>query len=238
MNLTLLTVGETPARLRDRLDRYPPYFQNMFAAAGCEFTFDQVLVLDGEPLPAPDAPEGIVITGSAFGVYDETEWMEPLRAFIRAAYATGTPMLGVCFGHQVMADALGGNVGKAPAGWGIGRHTYRLIDPPQALGLEQETLSIACSHKDQVRSPPPVARVFMASNFTPNAGLVYENGRAISVQPHPEFDRTIAEGLCELRRDNPLSDAAVDAALAGLAEPVDSLALARGLGRFLIAARR
>jgi GMP synthase-like glutamine amidotransferase len=232
MHLTLLHVGETPQRLRDRYERFVPFFQTMFKDAGFTFDWHPVNVLDGEPMPAPDAVQGVVITGSAYGVYDETPWMEPLRRFIRDAYAARTPMVGVCFGHQIMADALGGDVGKSDKGWGIGRHTYRVIDR-HGLALDRDAYAIACSHQDQVRVAPRDAQVFLASEFTPNAGLVYGNGAAISVQPHPEFDRTFAKDLCELRRDNPLADAVVDQAVNDLDAALDRLDMARTLGRFL-----
>ena len=70
MHLTLLHVGETPQRLRDRYERFVPFFQTMFKDAGFTFDWHPVNVLDGEPLPAPDAVQGVVITGSAYGVYD------------------------------------------------------------------------------------------------------------------------------------------------------------------------
>jgi GMP synthase-like glutamine amidotransferase len=71
--------------------------------------------------------EAVLITGSPAGVYDSTPWMDPLRVFIREAFATRKPMVGVCFGHQIIADALGGQVRKSEKGWGIGRHTYEVV---------------------------------------------------------------------------------------------------------------
>lgn len=232
MKLTIIQTGEVPEPLRPRFGPYPPMFQRMFDAAGSGFEFATVPVHEGTPLPDPQGLEGIVITGSAAGVYDDLPWLEPLRGFIRRAYATRTPMLGVCFGHQVMADALGGEVRKSEKGWGLGRHSYRITRRPDLLQGEAPELAIACSHQDQVVTRPPEADVFLASDFTPNAGLLYRNGTAISLQPHPEFSDDYARALAELRRGR-VPGHVVDAAIESLARPSDSIETARYLAAFL-----
>lgn len=237
MKLIILQVGETPAPMRDRYQRFEPLFETMFATAEAGFTFETVAIVDGAAFPDPESGDGLIITGSAAGVYDQTSWMEPLRQFIRKAYEATTPMLGVCFGHQIMADALGGDVRKSEKGWGIGRHLYRRAAVADHFVHMADTVAIAASHQDQVITPPASARVFLSSDFTPNAGLIYENGAAISLQPHPEFDETYAEGLIELRRNNPLDSDVVEGLKAGLADPLDNIEMAKGLAKFLKQAR-
>jgi GMP synthase-like glutamine amidotransferase len=190
-----------------------------------------VPVSDGAPLPDPGQLEGIVITGSAAGVYDELPWLNPLRGFIRQAYGSKTPMLGVCFGHQIMADALGGDVRKSEKGWGLGRHSYGVLTRPDFMRWAPAALAVACSHQDQVIVPPAEAQVILASDFTPNAGLAYRNGAALSFQPHPEFadDYTIA--LAELRRGKAPDDV-VDKALASVTTKSHSGDVASYIGQF------
>lgn len=238
MKLTLLHVGLTPPAMQDDFSTYPPQFQNMFEDAGAEMTFDSIYVLEGEPFPSIASVEGVVITGSAAGVYEDHEWMAPLRDFIKQAYAAKIPMLGVCFGHQIMADALGGHVGLSEKGWGLGRQEYVVNDIAGAQTALGENIAIAASHKDQVKVPPADAEVFLSSPFAPNAGLVYKNGAAISVQPHPEFGLEFSRGLVELRRNNPLSDEEVRAMDATLDAPVDNTKMAKYLAQFLKNARQ
>lgn len=233
MRLTIIQTGEVPAPLRARFGIYVPMFERMFARAGAGFPIERVPVLDGAPLPDPKQLEAVLITGSAAGVYEDHAWLDPLRHFIRAAYAAGTPMVGVCFGHQIMADALGGTVLKSEKGWGLGRHSYSVVRRPDFLENAGVSLAVACSHQDQVVSPPAGAEFFLASDFTPHAGLIYANGRAISVQPHPEFEDDYARALVELRRGRAPDDI-VDAAIASFATPSDSLVLARGISHFLL----
>lgn len=232
MKLTILHTGDAPAPLRERFPAYPEMIRHMFEAVGARFDYETIRVHDGEALPDPGGPEGVVITGSPAGVYDDLPWLAPLRAFIGEAYAARVPMLGICFGHQIMADALGGTVRKSEKGWGMGRHTYQVTQRPPFLGGDRTSYAIVCSHQDQVIEPPAEAEVFLASDFTPFAGLVYRNGAAVSVQPHPEFSDEYARELAELRRGR-APDATVDAALASFATPSDSRELARHLAAFL-----
>ena len=232
MKLTIIQTGEVPAPLRDGFGLYPPMFERMFAEAGETFAYEAVPVFDGAAFPDPAAPQAILITGSAAGVYDDHPWIEPLRAFIRAAYAAKTPMLGICFGHQVMADALGGDVRKSEKGWGLGRHVYQVRGRPAFLGNARPELAVACSHQDQVIVPPAEAEVFLSSDFTPNAGLVYRNGAAVSLQPHPEFTDDYTLALAALRRGKAPDDV-VDTALASVSRPSDSREVAGYLANFL-----
>ena len=231
MKLTLIQPTEVPEPLRDRFGPYSHMFHRMFAREG--FEFETVRLTDGEPLPDPAALDAVLITGSSAGVYDNhLGWMEPLRAFIRSAYAAKTPMVGICFGHQIVADALGGDVRKSEKGWGLGRHVYDVKSRPAPIGGTLPEFAIACSHQDQVIAPPPDAEVFLASEFTPNAGLVYRSGAAMSLQPHPEFDDDYTVALAELRRGK-TSDEVIETAIKSVSRASDSREIAGYLGAFL-----
>lgn len=233
MKLTIIQTGEVPEPLRADFGPYYKMFERMFDSTGEPFTYEMVTCYDGTPLPDPRTLKGIVLTGSAAGVYEDHDWLEPLREFIRAAYAAGTPMLGICFGHQIMADALGGDVRKSEKGWGLGRHEYRVVGRPAFMADAPDTLKIACSHQDQVIVPPAEAEVILASDFTPNAGLYYKNGRALSFQPHPEFDDSYARALAELRRGRAPDDV-VNTAESSFERQSDSSLVSGYLSRFFI----
>ncbi len=226
MKITIIEVGRVPSAFQERFDPFPQMFRSMFEETGLPFSFEVVHVLDGQDLPDPGMLEGIVITGSPAGVYEDHAWLEPLRAFIRSAYAAETPMVGICFGHQIMADALGGVVEKSDKGWGLGRHSYNVVQRPDFLADAPETLNLVCSHQDQVMVAPDEAEVILASDFTPNAGLAYRSGKAISFQPHPEFSDAFTQALIELRRGQ-VSEAEVEKAMASFEGRSDS-ALVRG----------
>jgi GMP synthase-like glutamine amidotransferase len=231
MQLTIIQTGDVPVPLRERFGPYPDMFSAMFEAAGAGFSYATVRAHDGAALPDPAGLDAILITGSAAGVYEDHAWLPGLRDFIRGAYATETKMIGICFGHQIMADALGGDVRKSEKGWGLGRHSYG-VTRREVLAMDATDLRIACSHQDQVIAPPPEAEVFLASAFTPNAGLAYRNGRALSLQPHPEFTDDYARALVDLRRGRAPDDV-VEQALGSFGTASDSDETARFLTRFL-----
>jgi GMP synthase-like glutamine amidotransferase len=141
-------------------------------------------------------------------------------------------MVGICFGHQIMADALGGDVRKSEKGWGLGRHVYGVKTRPEFMSSVGADLAIACSHQDQVITAPKDATVILGSDFTPNAGLFYKNGAALSFQPHPEFKDNYTRALAELRRGK-APDEVVDGAVSSLAINSDSRDVAGYIGKFL-----
>ena len=232
MKLTLIQPTDVPGPLRDRFGAYYLMIERMFAGQG--FSFETIQLSTGQQLPDPAKIDATLIMGSAAGVYDtHYEWMDPLRDYIRGAYTARTPMGGICFGHQIMANALGGDVRKSEKGWGLGRHVYQVKSRPAPIrGSTLPEFAIACSHQDQVIAPPPDAETFLSSDFTPHAGLVYRNGAAMSLQPHPEFDDEYTLALAELRRGK-APDAIIEAALASISRPSDSQVVAGFLGAFL-----
>jgi GMP synthase-like glutamine amidotransferase len=228
--ITIIETGLVSEHNRARYGSYPQMFQRMIRAADASIDFEVVSIVGGEPLPNPDTLQAILLTGSSAGVYDKLDWIAPLEDFVRAAYASAIPMVGVCFGHQSMAQALGGTVRKSEKGWGIGRHVYD-VAPGNGI-IEGERIAIAASHQDQVIDPPPGARTILSSSLTEHAGLLYGNGAALSVQPHPEFETGYARICCELREGH-APDAVVAQAKASLAEPVDNARLGGAITRFL-----
>jgi GMP synthase-like glutamine amidotransferase len=230
--VTIIETGIVSPKNRERHGSYPQMFARMIGAADASVTFNTVGIPAGEPMPDVESLEAVLITGSVAGVYDGLDWIAPLEAFVRAAHGKKVPMVGVCFGHQLIAQALGGTVRKSEKGFGLGRHVYDvapnngLIDGPQ--------IALACSHQDQVITPPADATTILSSDFTPHAGLLYAGGTTLSVQAHPEFTVGFALACCEMVRSR--SDApenVVASAEASLAEPLESARLGGVITRFL-----
>ncbi|QQO19743.1 type 1 glutamine amidotransferase [Bradyrhizobium diazoefficiens] len=228
--ITIIETGEVPQEYRERHGSFPEMFERMVRAADPTAAVDVVSIPKGDALPDPGRLEAVLITGAAAGVYDGLDWIEPLEDFVREVHANKTPLVGVCFGHQLIAQALGGTVRKSEKGWGIGRHVYRVL--PENGVVNGEAIAIAASHQDQVIEPPSDALTILSSDFTPHAGLLYANGTTLTVQPHPEFDVAFAQVCCDLR-DGKAPDDVVATARASLAEPMDNAKLGGAITRFL-----
>lgn len=238
MKLTIIETGRAPGALVDQFPRYPEMFRALLAPADENLSFAATSLLDGEPLPDPSACEAVLITGSPFGVYDSPPWMDPLRAFIRGAAAARTPLVGVCFGHQIIADALGGDVRKSEKGWGVGRHTYDVVATRNWMDGAGQAVSLAVSHQDQVITPPKGVTTLARSAHTEHAILAYDDIPAMSVQGHPEFSDRYVGALYNNRRGKALTEAQVDAAIASLEQPQDNALVARWITNFLRSASR
>ena len=223
MKLAILETGRPPGDLALTFGDYPAMFG---ALLGTGFEVESFDVESGE-LPKSGAHEAYLITGSPAGVYDSFAWIEPLAGFIRSA---GTSkMIGICFGHQIMAEALGGRVEKSDKGWGAGLHRYTIVGSKPWIDTEG-TIAIPASHQDQVVVQPPGTEVVAASNFTPFAALAWTDRPAISFQFHPEFSPTFAKALIEKRYDI-VPDP--EAAIASLDAPNDNERVAGWMRRFL-----
>lgn len=185
MKIGIIECGPVPAPLQDRYVSYPAMFAAQLRPLLPGANFTTISVVSGEALPAPDACDAWLIPGSRHGVYDDLPWIEPLKHFIREAARLKRPMAGVCFGHQIIAEALGGRVEKAAQGFRIGLEQYRTT-----LGGDTgQSVTMPAFHQDQIIVPPPDAEVVATSAACAYAALRYQNAPVLSVQFHPEFSR-------------------------------------------------
>ena len=224
MEIAILETGAPPHALLERFGSYPEMFARLLGPGFGTVAYD----VPAGRLPSPGAHRAFLITGSPAGVYEDLPWIPPLLDFIRAAKGRAK-LVGVCFGHQAMAQALGGRVEKSARGWGVGLQRYDVREAAPFMDGER-SVAVPVSHQDQVVVQPPGTTVLAGSDFSPFGVLGWNDGSALSMQFHPEFSPDYARALIEARRER-LPDP--DAAIASLGAPTDRERVAGWIRRFL-----
>lgn len=220
MRIGILQCGQSPAQLKDSLGDYPDMFIRLLDGRGFDFRTWHV-----EEMEFPDdiaAADGWLLTGSRHGAYEDHAFIPPLEDFIRHAHDAGVPMVGICFGHQIIAQALGGTVVKHPGGWSVGTQDY---------DFNGETVTLNAWHQDQVVALPPGAQVAGRNAFCENAALIYGD-RAFTVQAHPEFGDDFIQGLMDTRAKGVVPDDLLAQASARMGEQKGSDLLADRIEAF------
>ena len=220
MKIGILATGHAPDSLKTDLGDYPAMFTTLLDGHG--FTFEKWDIENQQFPQSVSRADGWLITGSRHGVYENHPWIKPLETFVRQAYETHIPMVGVCFGHQIIAQALGGTVTKFSGGWNIGHTDYTFEGAPLALNAW---------HQDQVTQIPADARVIGQNNFCENAFLLYSN-RAFTLQAHPEFEAEFIEGLARTRAPGVVPTDLIEAAYEALDNPIQNHVIAKRIADF------
>ena len=192
MKIAILDLTEHP---EDLLNGMPPVGTQIIAWLSPFMAGDDLVSYavnaKGEALPEVGDFDGLLVSGSETGVYDDTAWNEPLRALLKQTKAAAKPIFGICYGHQIMADTFGGKAEKAEIGKVVGARTFLAADGP---------LDAHVWHQDQVTQIPPGATVTMSADHCPVGALDYDFP-AKSVQFHPEYTQDHLEELFRRGRD-------------------------------------
>ena len=237
--IAILQTGRNNPHLRPDQPDYPALFRDLLGKADKKARLDMISVPVLENIfPASPADfDGYLLTGSAAGVYEDHDWLAPLGDFVQQAYALGKPLVGVCFGHQFLAKALGGEAEKSAKGWGYGiRQTPLLLpvadQPPEVQAAELTDLSLIYSHQDQVTRLPAGARIVSGDAFCPHAAFTMGD-QLLSIQGHPEFTPAYADNLYEVMADRVGRDLS-DQARASLKHRNDGQLMASWMVRVLL----
>ena len=217
MRICVLVCGRVPETLQDVMPPYLESFRRLLAPHLPDAAFTGISAIDGEFPARTDAHDVYIASGSPHGVYEELDWIRAAEAFVRDAVASERVVIGGCFGHQLVAKALGGDVVKSERGWGLGVHRHRLAAREPWMDGGSDGLNVLVSHQDQVVRPPEGAVVLAGSDFCPYA-MLRVGERVLTLQGHPEMTLPTVERLLEMRRER-AGEAVYAAGKASLAEP-------------------
>lgn len=210
---------------------YPDMFTEAFGEVSTEIEWRVFDITREELPPDPNACDGYLISGSRHGAYDELPWIARLETFIRAVAHNGKPMVGLCFGHQILGQALGGQIEIAPQGWGLGIQEYEVLEDEPWMRPQRDRFVVPVCHQDQITALPPGASRLARSSHCENF-IVRFTDRILGVQGHPEFSFEFIRMLVDWRKDR-LPEATYLAARESLARAHDNRILKQWIITFL-----
>jgi GMP synthase-like glutamine amidotransferase len=200
MKLGILKADAVRPEWVPEFGEYPDMFIALLRQADPELEFAIYDVEEGQYPADIDEVDAYLITGSKSGVYEDKPWINRLMAFVRELHQRRKKLVGICFGHQLVAQALGGRVEKSPKGWGVGLHTHRFHTAPAWHDQDDMDLDILVSHQDQVLEVAEDAQVLAGSEFCENA-VCQIGDHILTFQGHPEFVPGYANAIMLYRRE-------------------------------------
>ena len=230
MKLGILKTDTVLPELAAQFGQYPEMFARLL---DLDPTLELVSfdVINGEYPADIDDVDAYLMTGSKTSVYDEEDWIKPLISFVRELDAAKKKLVGICFGHQLIAQALGGKTTKSDQGWCVGIHTATLNDKAQRFGAKGESFKLLSSHQDQVERLADGAEI-LASTANCPAAMTSLGNHILTFQGHPEFDKEYARLLLDMRREI-LGESIYTAAISSLQQETDHDLAARWIIDFI-----
>jgi GMP synthase-like glutamine amidotransferase len=210
---------------------YPDMFMALLGQLDPDLEFVVYDVEQGEYPAAIDEVDAYLITGSKSSVYDDKPWIGVLMDFVRELDQRHKKIVGICFGHQLVAHALGGKTEKSPKGWGVGLHTHRFSEAPAWHDQGDMDFDILVTHQDQVMKTADGSRVLAGSEFCENA-VCQVGDHILTFQGHPEFVPAYSREIMEFRREL-IGEQAYTAGVASLASDPETQRVARWILDFL-----
>ena len=199
MKLGILNADQVKPEFVKEFGEYPDMFAEIFRAIDPDVSLITYELVNGEYPADVDEVDGYVITGSKLSVYDDVPWVHELKSFVKQLHEKKKKLIGICFGHQMVAEALGGKVQQADVGWCVGVHSNQLSKDAESYGLEGEVMLLRSNHKDQVTELPEGAIVLAGTDSCPISSIGIAD-HILTFQGHPEFSEGYARVLLNMRR--------------------------------------
>ena len=214
-----------------RFGRYADSFSSLLSAVEPQLRFKTYHVTEQEYPQDVNTCDAYLITGSKASCYDDIDWIHRLKRFVRDCWEREIKLLGICFGHQLIAEALGGTVEKSHKGWGIGLARSEVTHTPDWLFPQQPCFNLLVSHQDQVTRLPDEASLIATNDFCPISGYRI-NHTVLTFQGHPEFSRDYLNHIMTQRREH-IGEQAYQQGVKSLKQIEDNELVARWIVNFI-----
>jgi GMP synthase-like glutamine amidotransferase len=235
MRIGILKTDSVRDEFQSEFGDYPAMFRAVLMASADDepIEFRDYDVQRGEYPAALDECDAYLITGSRESVYDDQPWIHRLGEFVRQLDEAQHKLVGICFGHQLIAHVLGGETRAADVGWAVGVQETRVLTPAEWMLPYRERFGLLSSHKDQVVKLPDRAELFAATPTCPNSGFTIGD-HILTFQGHPEFSKGYSQALMNLRREM-LGERLYSRGVESLGKPVHQSMIGRWIINFIAA---
>lgn len=220
MKIAILQCDTVQEKFQGEFGQYSGMIRQLFDAAGGDFEFDIYDCQKGHYPANTKCYNFFITTGSKASVYDDEPWVGQLIDFIHQLDEEKRKLIGICFGHQLIALVRQGRVEKSSKGWGVGIANNRVVATPDWMSEKNSELNIIISHQDQIVGLPDDALVVAESDFCPYF-VVQWNDNFLSIQGHPEWNNDYSRALMNDRRDRIPKDL-IDSGLHSLGKQPDN----------------
>lgn len=227
MKIALLICDEVNKNLQNIQGDYPDMFKELFPS----LHFDVFNVFKGQFPPNAHEYEAYLVNGSRHSVYEDVDWIIHLKEFVEEIYKAKKKYVGVCFGHQLLAEALGGQVARATTGWSVGVHQFEITQKENWMSPFQSRVNLLMMCQDQVKVLPPQSEILAKTPLCP-VGMFTVCGHMLGIQAHPEFSKSYDRALMELRIAR-MGTEVVNTGIESLEKPVDREIVAEWILQFL-----
>lgn len=231
MKIGILETDIVDENVIEEYGSYPDMFRKLLLTVDNSLSFQTYQVIDFEYPLSLDECDAYLITGSKFSAYDKDLWIERLKEFVVELVDHRKKLIGICFGHQLIAQSLTGQVERSGKGWGVGVYSSHVKSHEKWMLPVIDDFSLLVSHQDQVVKLPDSAKLIAANCFCQNASFMISD-HVLTFQGHPEFSSNYLKYIMNKRRAL-IGEHEYKKAMNSLSETVDNIKVARWIVSFI-----
>jgi len=231
MKVGLLECDHVREELRHIAGDYRQMFPALFLQVAPDWEFQFYDVCNSHFPKSADECDVYICTGSKNSVYEDEPWINRLKEFVQQIHASDKVFIGVCFGHQMLGEALGGNVRKSSVGWCVGVHSFELFKLEEWMTPPFSNFNLLMMCQDQVMQLPPESTLLAQTTDCPNA-MFKVGDKMLGIQAHPEFSKVYDKALMELRVER-IGASKVELGITSLELPTHELVFAGWIRKFV-----